>query len=167
MCWFFKYLSLRQIAKQTEQLINLLAVIGDILPRTFDSLRKALQNGNGYAIVEDLVVMAYAECYETELFFIICSVAVQPKARGNGYGGKVVENRMAECESRNSAKPIILACANKPHLIKLYTRLGFIQQPKSEAPECIRHDRSEEEWMESDREWFIYRHSDKSVLTSV
>lgn len=153
-----KFLTVRMIARLLAQMIKQLAAKkGTVLPRPFDSLRKALALGDGFAKIVSGVVVAYAECNTTALYFIIRSVSVRQGYEGGGYGGEMLLNRIVECTRRDPNKPIILSCATSH--IGWYAKFGFEVQPKECAPICVCGGRDYKKWMSADRVWMMRKPS--------
>jgi len=146
-------IKIERLVEMVFELINDAAVSGELRPRTPESIQEAIRTGDGYPIVADDIVVAYAECREGPEWHSIHSVVVNQQIRQLGYGCKVVENRLEECRRRNRQKKIILICSEK--MVDWYRKFGFEPRPKTEAPELIRGGRSDQEWKESDRVFMV------------
>jgi N-acetylglutamate synthase-like GNAT family acetyltransferase len=142
-----------RLVEMVFELINDAAVSGELRPRTPESICEAIRIGDGYPIVVDGIVVAYAECREGPEWHSIHSVVVNQQIRQLGYGRKVVKNRLEECRRRNNQKKVILVCSET--LVDWYRKFGFEPWPKTEAPKSIRGGRSDQEWKESDRVFMV------------
>lgn len=148
-------LSLRQAARQIVELIAIEAERGTMLPRDFNSIRKALVFGDGIPDIDHsaLLVKAYAETNELETLHIVRSVVVRDEFRGGWVGFDIVARVIRKAFGRNPEKPVCLAAPKDK--LGFYRKLGFIQMWKQNVPKELMGGRSMEEWLESDREWMM------------
>lgn len=146
------------LAEQVEQLVDEAARYGLLLKRTSDSIKQALENGDGYPHIVDDEVVAYAESAEKEHFHILRSVVASSKYGKSGYGTIVVKNRLTKCFDQNKDKEVYIVCSEL--LADWYARFGFKAAPKESAPESIRGGRSGKDWQHCDRIFMTCKYAD-------
>ena len=117
----------KAIAAQVADLINPEARRGNMLPRKAEEIHQIIQQGKGFAIVENGIVICFVAVYEWPNFLEIGSVITREEFRRKGYASRLIQETVKVAKQMGN-KPII--ALTNPQSTHLFENLGFHHKPR-------------------------------------